>query len=49
MRAVPMLFCFCTCPVGLILLLVTTSKVARIVGTYFVASGSYPGVILAAT
>ncbi len=49
MRAMPILFCYILCLAGFILLLVTTQKAARIVGTCLVSAGSYPGVILAAT
>lgn len=49
MRAIPILFCYVLCVVGLILLLVSTEKAARIIGTSLVSAGSYSGVILAAT
>jgi hypothetical protein len=49
MRALPLLFCYVLCAAGFILLLLTTSKAARIAGTCFVSAGSYSGVILAAT
>lgn len=49
MRAVPLMFCYVLCAAGFILLLITTSKAARIAGTCLVSAGSYSGVILAAT
>lgn len=49
MRAIPMLFCYLLCACGFTLLMATTSQAARIVGTCLVSSGSYSGVILAAT
>jgi hypothetical protein len=49
MRALPLLFCFSVTAAGFILLLLTTSKAARIGGTCLVTIGSYSGVPLAAT
>lgn len=49
MRAIPILLCYGLCAVGLVLLLVTTNKSSRIIGTSLVSAGSYAGVILAAT
>ena len=43
------MFCYVLCAAGFILLLITTSKAARIAGTCLVSAGSYSGVILAAT
>ncbi len=48
-RAIPLLFCYTLCAAGFILLLVTTDKAGRIVGTCLVSAGSYSGVILGAT
>lgn len=48
-RAIPLLACYMSCAIGFILLLSTTQKSARIVGTCLVSAGSYTGVILAAT